>query len=223
MAIRKSKGTVSIMLTSNFRFYGGIDNEVIHFFLESTPKFPTDRIVIGKTGNHFLQVINYFNTYQSIELKGDLPDSEELTRLGQMIKDYQQVLVFYPKLSTLLVQKPVITDITQSDILTSPGAHQAVPNNPYVIFEPELDKILSFFDNQIITLLLEQTFFEAELSRTASRILSMDQAQVGAKHFIEDQKQLKAHLQRIEESAHLLESLSSLKAIRKDHYGFSSK
>ena len=98
VAIQKSRKTVSIMLTSNFRFYGSIDTDVIHFFLENTPKLPTERIVIGKTGNHYLKVMNYFNTYQSIEFGGDLPTAAELASLGQIIKDFQRVLVFYPRL-----------------------------------------------------------------------------------------------------------------------------
>ena len=226
LQVKKSKKTVSILLSSNFRFYGGIDTDVIHFFLENTAKFPTDRIVIGKTGHHYLQVIN-FNTYNSLDFAGDLPNPEELNKLGWMIKDYQQVLIFYPQLVTLLVQKPIIADITQADILTSlpvSSLREATPKagevnhlspSTFVIFEPELNKILAFFETQIITLLLEQTFFEAELSRTASRILSMDQAQIEAKRFIEGQKQLQAHLQRVEESARLLESLTSIQAIRK--------
>src|SRR3989344_6678273 len=215
LAVKKSKKTVSILLTSNFRFYGNIDMEVTRFFLENTPKIQTDRIVVGKTANHFLQVMKYFNSYQLLNFKADLPTPEELSQLGQLIKEYQQVLVFYPELSTLLVQKPIVSDITQSDLLT---ATPTTTTTNYVIFEPELLKILEFFDNQIITLLLEQTFFESELSRTASRILSMDQAQIEAKRFIEGQGQLKAHTLRVEESSHLLENLTSLIAINKEKY-----
>ncbi|MBI2039904.1 F0F1 ATP synthase subunit gamma [Candidatus Microgenomates bacterium] len=217
---KKPKKTISILLTSNFRFSGNIDINVIKFFIESTPKLATDRIVIGKTGLNYLKAMNYFHTYQAVELKEDLPKPLELHQLSQFIKNYTQVLVFYPQLSTLLVQKEVVSDITQSYVLTqNPQLVSKTVSQPgiipLVIFEPELAKMLDFFENQIITLLLEQTFFEAELSRTGSRIMSMDQAQIGANDFIQDQERLKAHIQRVEENAHLLDRLTSQTAIRR--------
>ena len=211
VSLKKDKKTISVLLSSNYRFYGNIDNEVIHSFLEQTPKLPTDRIVVGKTAQVFLKSMNYFNNYKSLEFKNDLPSADELLSLTQLTKDYSQVLVFYPQLSTLLVQKPVVSDITQSSLKNSTSVGLS-----YVIFEPELTKILQFFDSSIISLLLEQTFFEAELSRTASRILSMDHAQIEANRFIETQRQLKAHAQRSLENIRLLESLTSIMALRKD-------
>lgn len=212
--IKRHKPTLSILLTSNYGFYGNIDNEVIHLFLDTTPKFHTDRLVIGKTGQGYLKAMRYFNLYQSLTFKNDLPNPEELLRLASITHDYTQVLVFYPQLLTLLVQKAVVADITQSSI-KQPTKN--LPRSSYVIFEPELEKILQFFDSQITGLLLEQAFFEAELARTGSRLISMDQAQLEAERYIKKQKQLKAQTKRAIENTRLLESLTSIAEINKSH------
>lgn len=217
VSLKKTKPAVSILLTSNYGFYGNIDTEVIHLFLETTPKFPTDRVVIGKTGLAYLKAMRYFSPYEPLVFKQDLPQPSELKALNAAIRHYAQVLVFYPELHTLLVQKPAATDITQT--YQQQFSKTAVLFGSYVIFEPELNKILQFFDSQIISLLLEQTFFEAELARTAARIIAMDQAQTEAGRYLETQKQLKAHLRRIIESNRLLENLNSMAAVRQEKYG----
>lgn len=213
----KPKKTISILLTSNYRFFGNIDSEVIRLFLINTAKIATDRLVIGKTGHEYLKSMRYFNTYQPVELKDDLPAKNELDSLSLEIKDYSQVLVFYPQLATLLIQKPVMADITQSQESLFDKQAGAKISGSYVIFEPEIAKMVRFFDSQIILLLLEQTFFEAELARTASRLISMDQAQQDANNFIKQQTILKAHLLRETQNIKLLENLAAVKAVRKGY------
>lgn len=213
----KPKKTISILLTSNYRFFGNIDSEVIRLFLINTAKIATDRLVIGKTGQEYLKAMRYFNTCQPIKLKDDLPAKNELNSLSLEIKDYSQVLVFYPQLATLLIQKPVMADITQSQESLFDKQADTEISGPYVIFEPEIAKMVRFFDSQIILLLLEQTFFEAELARTASRLISMDQAQQDANNFIKQQTILKAHLLREIQNIKLLENLAAVKAVRKGY------
>ena len=69
---------------------------------------------------------------------------------------------------------------------------------------------MQFFDSQINSLLLLQTFYEAELSRTASRILSMDQAQIEANKNILENKKLLAQTLRNIEGNRLLENITKL-------------
>lgn len=220
ITLPKSKKSVSILLTSNFGFYGGIDNQVIQLFLQTTAKIPTDRIVIGRTGQNFLKTIRYFHQLIEVNFKADLPDQSELINLSNSIKDYSQILVFYPQLSTLFIQNPQVVDITQSSIPTSnlqppnPSSNFQHPTSNYVIFEPELLKMIQFFDSQINTLLLSQTFYESELARTGSRILSMDQAQVEANKFIDQNKKLLAQTLRNIEGHRLLEKTYKLMQLK---------
>jgi len=57
------------------------------------------------------------------------------------------------------------------------------------------------------------------LARTGARIIAMDQAQTEAGRYLETQKQLKAHIQRMIQNTRLLENLNSMMAVRKETHG----
>ena len=194
IATAKSKKTISLLLTSNYGFYGTVNSKLIPFFMVNTTKSDTDRIVIGKAAIEHFKAIRYFHAYKPLIFKGDLPTAEELTGLASQIKDYNQVLVYYPLFKSVLVQDPVMKDITETQSEASQIKNPALDLSQYpFIFEPELNKIIEFFDSQIAILLLEQTFLEAELARTASRLISMDQAQTEANKFIKEQEKIRAY------------------------------
>lgn len=213
----KGKRTISLLLTSNYGFYGSINSKLIPFFMINTTKIETDRLVIGKAATEHFKAIRYFHAYKSLILKGDLPTPEELNNLSLQIKDYNQVLVFYPLFKSVLVQDPMVKDITETQAEAGQKTDPLLDLNQYpFIFEPELNKILEFFDSQIAILLLEQTFLEAELARTASRLISMDQAQTEANKFIKEQEKVRAYAKRSIENNRILENLASMAAFKKE-------
>lgn len=208
--IHKNGLTQSVLITSNYRFYGDINKQLIEQFMLSTGNLATARIVIGKVGVEYLKASNYSHPFYAVILKTDIPTETEIADLVAKIKDYQQVLIFHSKFKTALTQIPAISDITQTAQKTTRlGEYDTTPPGSFVpglksllsptprlkdeapldfILEPEIEKMLTFFDNQIITLLLEATFLEAELSRTAARLISMDQAQSNADGFLKQQR-----------------------------------
>lgn len=211
ISTHKSKKTVSIIITSNYHFYGTINSDLIDFFTKATSKLETDRIILGKAAIEFFRAAPAFGSHTKVLLKTDQPTLEELISLVNIIKDYNQVLVFYSSLKSLLVQEPKVADITASSPTPS-----AETNKLRFIFEPEIGKILAFFDSQIITLLLESTFLESELARTASRFISMDNAETQANQFIKEYQKLKAYTERNVQNNTLLENFASLMSVRKE-------
>lgn len=214
-ASSKPKKTISLILTSNYRFYGNINSDLIDFFVAQTQKIDTDKILIGKAAVDFFRASKVDNKYQEVILKGDQPNAQELNSLVSLIKDYNQVLVFYSKLKTLLVQQPQVTDIAAS-YKEPPQSDQSKKENFRFIFEPQLSKILEFFDSQILILLLEATFLESEVSRTASRFISMDQAETEANKFIKQYEMLKAYTKRSLENNTILENFASMMSVRRE-------
>lgn len=207
--ITKSKPRVCLILTSNYRFYGNINADLIDFFVDSTRKLQTDRILIGKAAIDYFDATRIFPNSQKILLKNDLPSIEELANLVRLISDYSQVLTFYPTLKTLLVQQPRVTDITLLTQLPGEGDIR-------FIFEPELPKILQFFDSQLLHLLLEQTFLEAEVARTASRFISMERAETEANRFIKEYIKLKNYTKTSLINKRILENFASSIVARKE-------
>lgn len=206
----KPKKMVCLIQTSNYRFYGKVNSSLIDFYIEKTRNLETDRIALGRAAIDYFKASRLFKNYQSIVLKGDQPIPGELMYLVDIIKDYNQVLIFYSSLKTLLVQEPKVTDITKVQNL---GGQQIEFR---FIFEPDLPKILDFFDSQILTLLLEETFLESEVARTGSRFISMDHAETEANKFLKEYMKLKAFAKRALANNRILENYASLAAIRKE-------
>lgn len=226
VSVPKPKQRVCILQTSNFGFYGNINSSIIEFFIEQTKNLECDRIIVGKTGIEYFQSNKIFPSFTKVVLKNDHPNPNELNQFINIVKSYNQVLIFYSRLKSLLKQIPTFTDITETSqkisMEKSPDTH-FIPRSGTVqrfIFEPEISKILQFFDNQILVLLIEQAFLESEASRTASRFISMDQAETEANKFIKQYEGLKAYMERNMQSNQLLESISSILAVRKNDFKF---
>lgn len=219
VAVVKPKKRLCILLTSNYRFYGAINSSLINYFLGSTRQLPdVDKIIVGKGGIDFFRATKLLPKYQEVVLKSDMPTTEELTSLASLGADYNQVLVFHAKLKSLIVQAATFTDITAVSLylkgLTKDFDKRGGKNILHFIFEPELPKTLAFFDSQVLTLLLEQTFLESELSRTASRFISMDQAETESIKFIKQYQTLKAYVKRNLDNNKILENFATMMAVK---------
>lgn len=212
---RKS-GCVSILLTSNDRFYGGLETKLTKFFIINSSKYKTDRIIVGKTAQEFLQSMSYAQTYKQVTFKNDLPQFNQLKALIGSLSGYQQILVYYSRMQSVLIQNPRVVDIIPKTATTQSAESGQILK---YIFEPEVGQILTFFNNQIITLLLEQTFLESELARTAARLISMDQAQIQADDLIKNQKTELAKARRSLNNTRLLETITILAKFKGKTYG----
>ncbi len=210
LIIKKPKKLVTVLITSNYHFYGTINFDLIQFFIKNTQKLETDRIIIGGTALEYFKATNIFMDQQTVLLKQDIPDNNELSMLTELIKQYAQVLIVHSTFKSLLIQESVVTDIT-------PTIKDMDTDNLDIryIFEPELPKIISFFDSSILTLLLEETFLESALSRMASRFISMDEAQSEANKFIKQYLKIKALAKRNLGNKRILENYASLIAAKK--------
>lgn len=207
------QGTMSVVITSNYRFTGNLEHQLLRFFMVNSAKNKTERMVIGKTGQEYLRSFGYFNSYDPVVFKKDLPGSQELVALNAKLAKYQQILVYHAKMKSVLVQEPTVIDITQK-----PADEVLLDKKAYLdyIFEPEIDKIIDFFESQVTQLLFEQTFLESELARTAARLISMDSAQVNADDFIHKQKVLLGQARKSQVNMQLLETAASLLKWRKE-------
>lgn len=208
----KNNKSVVILLTSNYHFYGSVNSDLIKFFLSS--QTPTDQIIVGKTAIEYLNGIKYQKKYAPFILKSDFPSLAELNVLVKSIKNYSQILVFYSRMKTVMVQVPTVSDITQTSYLKNAPPIQGKKSDLF-IFEPELTKILDFFESQVTNLLLQQTFLDSELSRTASRLVSMDGAQSNADKYISEQKKLLNNAKKTISNARLIEVAITVNLLKK--------
>jgi len=200
-----SRGTLAIAMTTNNRFYGVINLEVMKKFLNETREGVDERLVVGKIGITHLESIGYKLPFKKMVFKKDVPlvaDLEELLRLAQPFK---KVLLYYPQFKTIYTQLPAVMDIAYSP---TPALEKTVAENPKFIFEPELPQIVEFFETQIRAILLKRVLLEMELSVTASRLQAMSRAKEHARKMLKQRRLELAKMTQNQINARLLESLS---------------
>ncbi len=211
---KNKKGTISLLLTSNNHFYGDLENQLIKLYASHTPEFETDRVVVGQTAAEYLRAVGYRYPFEEKVFRSDLPENQELAGMVDRIQNYERVFVYHSRMQSILVQQPTFTDLTGSPAFTQELANQVF----YYIFEPEVTKMLEFIERQIVALLLEQTFLEAELARTAARLVAMQEAQNNAGKEITKQKKLLAQIRRRVFNNRLLEITLNRKAREQNEF-----
>lgn len=179
----KNGKTISILLTSNYHLYGGVDNELSHFFHQATSKFTTERLIIGSTGISYMRAFDRSGFFKTLVLHSDLPNGAEINAIVERIKNYSQMLVFYSKFITILNQQVDVETVS----LEKPNMDSKNYNLNYIL-EPELPQMMSFFEGQILASILNSFFLQAKLSRTAARMIRMDEAEINAGKLINKER-----------------------------------
>lgn len=204
LASNKS-GVANVVLSSNHRFYGGLESRLLSFYSAHTSLSHGDNFIVGQTGEAFLKTQPELSA-KVITLAKDLPNTQELSALSDMLQKYEKVLVYHTRMQSVLVQRPVITEVGGlADI-----AAEMDPRLAYYIFEPEVKKMIEFFDRQVTKVLLEQAFLEAELARTAARLVSMEQAQTNSDLAIKQMRKLLGRAQASQANVRMLENVLGL-------------
>ena len=182
--LEEKQKTLSIAVTSNLRFYGRLNLDTVDLFGKDTAQFATDRTVIGHTGIEYYTAISGGTAFTPIQFGKDFPTSQETHHFLETIKGYTKVLLYYPKFLTFLSQTVGVVDITQTPAPTLVPVEQRVE----YLFEPEFEKIIDFFELQVRALLFRRAMLEAEVARTAARLLLMSSAEERSDDMIWDKK-----------------------------------
>lgn len=176
--------TVTVAFTANQHFYGNVHRRIMDTVLSTTKKDHSDLFVIGKTGKEYLQVSGMRDGYELMQFEKDNPTHEEVEQFLEKIKKYTTILVYYPHFVSLIRQEVGIIDIAQVQDIGA--AEKTKDEETYVLFEPEVDQILAFFERQIRSVLLFRVVLESDLARTAARMVSMNEASERANELMKE-------------------------------------
>jgi ATP synthase F1 gamma subunit len=171
---KKPEGSETVMVayTANQHFYGNIHRRIMDTILAKQKKEHSDIFVIGKTGKEYLQVAGISEGYGFMQFNKDNPTREEVEKFLEKVKKYNTILVYYPHFISLVRQEVGMIDIAE---VLEVGT-QTQQEDTYVLFEPEVDQILEFFERQIRRVLFSRVVLESDLARTAARMVSMNEA-----------------------------------------------
>ncbi len=200
--VRNGK-TLICLITSNSHFYGGLDTQLTRFFIDKTSKVEADRVVIGRTGIKILKALKYPAKFSEVVFKDDSPTFEELNVLSKKVIVYSKIYVYHTKYESLLSQVPAITDLSTSEVEV-----EDIHSEFFYIVEPEIDKMIGFFEGQIIILLFRAVFLEVDISRLAARMIAMNQAEDNANKILQTEKRMLEHLRRDKLDLEVIENFS---------------
>jgi len=204
--IEPPKKTLSVAVTSNQRFYGSLNVNVMHSFIDAIQSIDTDVLVIGTTGHDLIHSNRFSKRYDTLSFAHDNPTTDETRTFLDKTTPYEKVIVHFPKFVTLVTQVAGNMDITQA---VSGGSNDP-EDEVHILFEPEYQKILEFFQRQVRSLLFLHVMLESDLSRTAARLIAMSGAEDRSDKLI---KQKSSELRKIQASianAKLLETFAGI-------------
>lgn len=172
--IEKNGREVLILLSSNGKFYGDLVNKVCRMFAEQAKTMDVDIIIVGNEGKKFYLGTGITKPYTYLDLPDTTVTLDMLKPLIQAIIGYKKATVFYGKFANIIDQSAVETSLSGDLPPSDKKLDQAKED---FLFEPDLEKVMEFFESQILSMLLNQTVSEGRLARFASRIKAMEFAQ----------------------------------------------
>ena len=161
--------TLYLLISANTGLYGDLVQKTYDLFLTEAKKAEVDIAIVGKLGlNMFLnEKIN--KEYSYFDFPDNGMDDNLLKQIVNLLIQYQRTVVFFGKFQSIITQTPEMTDISGNIEEKTEG----VPTLKY-FFEPSIEKILAFFEQEIFTSIFEQTLKEAQLAKFAARIVTLD-------------------------------------------------
>jgi ATP synthase F1 gamma subunit len=173
--------SVAFLISANTGLYGDVMQATFEMFLAEVRKKGYEVAIAGKLGlSQFLEEepsrpYTFFDLSDNEEGKGQL--SEIIRHLVQ----YEEIYIFYPRFKSIVSQVPATFNISANTPLPDIFNPKSEKAKRMYIFEPSIESILVFFEQEIFGSIFEQSVGESYLAKYASRMLAMDRASENVK------------------------------------------
>lgn len=191
--LAKNGKTLFVFLSTNTGLYGDIVRRTFGLFGKYVGQYADNILIIGKSGLKLAQEHQIVKPLTYLDFPENSIDSSFLDRISSYLLQFERVIVFYAKFEGIMHQEESMIDISgnpapestlpgstsQSDEQIHPVKLPVALFNRVKIkyfFEPEVQKILAFFEKEIFASVLEQTVREFELAKLSSRVVGLDKA-----------------------------------------------
>lgn len=174
-----------VAITSNKRFYGALIRDIIQALSTHLSQSPQGScLIVGSVGWQYFEQFGARKGARQMVLNDDSPTPQEFQTILKHFEGFDRIFVFYPKFINPFRQDVGIEDITESPAV-GPVTESTLAS---YLFEPEVPLILAFFDTQVRRVLFGRVLLEAELSRTAARLIKMEEAEGRAQKLVTEQR-----------------------------------
>ncbi len=176
--IRKTNGkSVAVLLSSNTGLYGDIINKVFReFSTYINANTGSDIVIVGRTGRRMFELTakeGNFKTPVYFALSDSSTDKENTNKILNFVIDYTDIRVFHGLFVDMLRQDPVGQVMTGERALDD--SRENIEHREY-IFEPSLEELVAYFEQEILRSMFKHSIHESNLSKYASRMISLDVA-----------------------------------------------
>jgi F0F1-type ATP synthase gamma subunit len=171
LSLKRGNGkTACVFLSANSGFFSKILEKTYAEFVSYLEQHDVVPVIIGEFGKKLFK--NQFATREFIfyPFAEDETQEENFKKITGKLAEYENVIIFYARFESMASQTVSSLDVSG---LEKPVSQEPI-NTVHYLFEPSLEKILSFFETEIFAGIIQQTVTESELARYASRITTLD-------------------------------------------------
>lgn len=167
--IDRNGKTLFLLLSSNTGLYGDIIRKTFNLFMELMKKEKADAAIVGRVGLEYLKSSESKIPYTYFNMPDSSINNDDLKKIIAHIIQYKKIFIVYGRFENVITQEPIVTSISGDPLPQSESGSKVK-----YFFEPSLDKIMQFFEAEIFASLFEQTVFESQLAKFASRMTSLE-------------------------------------------------
>lgn len=205
--IRRTKQTVFMVLSANTGLYGDVINRTFAAFMAEIKRTQGDAVIVGRMGKIFFENMMPGSPFTYFDFPDNSIAIENLKQISEFLAQYEKVIAFYGVFKNLLTQEVRASIVSGAELSTEKTEGQTV--QPY-FFEPSLEEITLFFENEIFASLLEQVFQESRLAKLAARMVLLDRAIIAIEGEIKHTILKKQQVHHRTANRQLLNSLSGV-------------
>jgi F0F1-type ATP synthase gamma subunit len=181
------KQLVYVALTSNRRFYGTLNDDVINQLRKVQEANPEARcVVLGQTGKQILERNPLASEVLFIQFEKDEPTPDEIHAVVTKLVPFAEVVVIHPTYINAFEQKAKVTDVTH---VPHQKEGEELKTLEYLI-EPDIPAMLAFFKNQIRFVLFDRIVLETRLALTGARLMKMQRARERTEEMLVDERRV---------------------------------
>lgn len=169
----KTKKGVLVLISSEEQYFGNLIPNVYRAWKEELLNGDWDGIILGNTGKRLFDKDNLNKpNVVAFELEDNNPDWKFVYQIGEKIASYEKVIVYYGMYRTVLTQTPDRAEIS------APMTVGQVQQVKRYLFEDQGEKVLGFFENEVINANLQKRVYQSQIARYGARIKILEIGQV---------------------------------------------
>lgn len=178
-----------ILISSNTGLYGPVMRSTFELFyhdISSISGKRVDIIILGKLGKRWFDDTRSNKPYKFFDISDSGRNDIVLQRLVQTILDYTNVIVYHSFFESVSTQKPKRTVLSGSAASFVNPTTEKNKSIEYCIYEPSIEQVIQFFEDQLLSILFEQSLYESDLGKYASRMISLEKSYLKIDEYVTD-------------------------------------